>query len=135
MTGEERASPPGPDVVSSTGLEPRLASALAYLAWWGTGLLFLALERSNRDVRFHAAQAVVVFGGLSLVMAASYGAALVLVFTMGLGPAARTLMAATNFIWLASALLWAWFILSALRGDRWRMPGVGWVVDRLSGTR
>ena len=67
----------GPAVeTTSSGLDPQLASALAYLAGWVTGALFLAIEQRHLGVRFHAAQAVVVFGGLSALMAITYAAAL-----------------------------------------------------------
>ncbi len=56
---------------------------LAYVAGWATGALFLAIERRHPGVRFHAAQAVVVFGGLSGLMAVSYGAALAGAFHSG----------------------------------------------------
>ncbi len=54
---------------TSTGVDPQVASMLCYAAWWVTGLLFLFLERQHRGVRFHAAQSLVLFGGLSLLMA------------------------------------------------------------------
>ena len=53
-----------------TGLDPRVASVLAYSVWWVTGLVFLALERDDDRVRFHAAQSMVVFGAVSLVLLA-----------------------------------------------------------------
>src|SRR5262245_25201815 len=51
---------------SSTGLDPRVAATLAYLAWWLTGLLFLVLERRNTYVRFHAVQSLVGLGAVSV---------------------------------------------------------------------
>ncbi len=50
---------------TSTGLAPRTAATLAYAAWWITGLMFWFLEREDRFVRFHAAQAMVGFGAIS----------------------------------------------------------------------
>ena len=38
------------------GLDPRLAGVLAYLFWIIGGILFLATEKQNSVVRFHAAQ-------------------------------------------------------------------------------
>lgn len=128
------APPVGPGAVrgSSTGLDSALASALAYLAWWVTGLLFLAIERRDRVVRFHAAQAVVVFGAFSLVMACTYGAAVALLVIGFASSAARLFFIATNLTWLAAAMLWAWLLWMALRGEQWRVPGLGWLVDRLA---
>ena len=127
-------APVGPGAArgSSTGLDSALASALAYLAWWLTGLLFLAIERRDRVVRFHAAQAVVVFGALSLLMACTYGAAVALLVVGFASSAARLFFIATNLTWLAAAMLWAWLLWTAIRGEQWRVPGLGWLVDRLA---
>ena len=107
---------------SSTGLDPRVASIVAYSAWWVTGLVFLALERSDESVRFHAAQSVVVFGLASAVIAAAFGAALPLMLVSG--DAARALMALANLTWLAAVGLWAWLVFKAASGERWCVPGL-----------
>ena len=116
---------------TSSGLDPNLASVLAYLAGWVTGVLFLTVERRHDAVRFHAAQAVVVFGGLSAVIVVVYAAALAGVLVSG--TAFRILIAVTNLVWLAGAALWAWLMLKAIRGERWRVPGTARLVDRLAG--
>ena len=118
---------------TTSGLDARLASVLAYVAGWATGALFLAIERRHRGVRFHAAQAVVVFGGLSGLMALSYGAALAGAFHSG--AAFRVLLAVTNLTWLAGAALWAWLLWKAVRGEVWRVPGTTRLVDRLAAIR
>jgi uncharacterized membrane protein len=115
---------------ATSGLDARLASALAYLAGWVTGALFLAIERRHAGVRLHAAQAVVVFGGLSALMALTYLAALVGALVSA--TAFRVLLAVTNLTWLAGALLWAWLLLKAGRGETWRVPGTERLVDRLA---
>ena len=115
---------------SSTGLDPRVASVVAYSAWWVTGLIFLALERSNDAVRFHAAQSVVVFGLASAVMALTFGAALPLVLVSG--DAVRVLMALANLTWLAAVGLWAWLVYKAASGERWCVPGLGSLVAALA---
>ncbi len=121
----------GPDPAgSSTGLDPRVASVVAYSAWWVTGLVFLALERSDDTVRFHAAQSVVVFGLASAVMAFTFGAALPLVLVSG--DAVRVLMAVANLTWLAAVGLWAWLVYKAANGERWCVPGLGPLVAALA---
>ncbi|MGD9904496.1 MAG: DUF4870 domain-containing protein [Vicinamibacterales bacterium] len=124
-------APAGPAGAPSTGLDARLASALAYLAGWVTGVLFLAIERRDAGVRFHAAQSVVVFGALSAVMALTVAGALLAALVSP--PAFRLLMAAANLTWLAGALLWVWLLVQAGRGVRWRVPGTARLVDRLAG--
>ena len=99
-----------------------MASIVAYSAWWVTGLVFLALERSDASVRFHAAQSVVVFGLASAVIAAAFGAALPLMLVSG--DTARALMALANLTWLAAVGLWAWLVFKAASGERWCVPGL-----------
>jgi uncharacterized membrane protein len=118
---------------TSTGLDPQLASVLAYLGGWVTGVLFLAVEQRHLGVRAHAAHAVIVFGGLSVLIALTYAAALPAVLVSG--AAFRVLLAVTNLIWLAGALLWAWLLFKAMRGETWLVPGTARLVDRLAALR
>ncbi|WIG61546.1 MAG: hypothetical protein OJF49_004294 [Ktedonobacterales bacterium] len=55
---------------TSLGLDERLERVLCYVFGWVSGLFFLLFERRNENVRRHAMQSVVVFGGLSLVLLA-----------------------------------------------------------------
>ena len=55
---------------TSLGLDERLERVLCYVFGWVTGLFFLFFERRNENVRRHAMQSVIVFGGLSLVLLA-----------------------------------------------------------------
>ena len=63
-----------PDPIS-LGLPGRVAAPLAYAGWWVTGVLFWFLERRDLFVRFHAAQACVVFGAIAIVVATLCGIA------------------------------------------------------------
>lgn len=116
---------------ATNGLDPRVASVVAYSAWWVTGLAFLALERSDPAVRFHAAQSVVVFGLASAVIAGAYAATLALMLVSGSG--ARVAMAVANVTWLAAVGVWAWLIFKAAKGERWCVPGLGPAVATLAG--
>src|SRR4051812_40280489 len=49
---------------SSTGLDPNLAAALAYLGGALSGVAFLILERQSKFVRFHAMQSTMTFLGV-----------------------------------------------------------------------
>ena len=53
---------------TSLGLDERLERVLCYVLGWVSGLFFLFFERKNENVRRHAMQSVMVFGGLSLVL-------------------------------------------------------------------
>ncbi len=56
------------DKSGGPGLETHVASTLAYLAWWVSGLIVLLLKTDNRVVRFHAMQSLVVFGAAHLLI-------------------------------------------------------------------
>ena len=76
---------------------------------------------------------MVVFGGLSVLIALTYAAALAAALLSG--AAFRVLLAVTNLTWLAGALLWAWLLFKAVRGETWRVPGTARLVDRLAALR
>lgn len=134
MTSFGSAAPaPSPAGASSTGLDPRVSSVVAYSAWWVTGLLFLALERSDETVRFHAAQSVVVFGLASAIIALAFGAALP--FVLVSGDAVRVLLGVANVTWLAAVGLWAWLVYKAANGERWCVPGLGRLIAALAQRR
>ena len=52
---------------STTGLKSNVASTLAYLGVWISGIVFLALEKKDNIVRFNAMQSAVTFGLLLAV--------------------------------------------------------------------
>jgi uncharacterized membrane protein len=45
---------------TSTGLDPQLSGLLTYALGWVTGLIFFLVEKEHREVRFHAAQSILV---------------------------------------------------------------------------
>jgi uncharacterized membrane protein len=118
------------DLVSSTGLPSRTAAALAYGGWWVTGLIIWFLERRDRFARFHAAQSVVTFGALS-----------VLIFFFGfLGtaslsflPSAFTaLVGAMISVWVLAVALWAVSLWKAVKGEDWRIPLAAQLAEKMS---
>jgi uncharacterized membrane protein len=113
---------------SSTGLQPALAGALAYLAGPFSGILVLLAERTNQFVRFHAWQAILALGGLGLL-----AVTLLLVAFLGLFAsrvAFRTLYvssAIVAFVWL---VVWAVCVVKAFGGSAWKLPLVGDFAER-----
>jgi uncharacterized membrane protein len=115
---------------SSTGLSPQLAAVLAYLGWWVSGLIFWWLERDDSYVRFHAAQSVVAFGIVALVVA-GFGA--MAIATLPLLPSAFILFVwAAGLTWLGGVLLWIAAMWNAARGRQWRIPVASELVDLIS---
>jgi uncharacterized membrane protein len=115
---------------SSTGLDPHVAAALAYLAGPFSGATILLAERTSPYVRFHAWQAIVGLGSLGLLAFVFLGSAFLALFV---SPMAFTVLyrtaAATAVVWL---VLWVVCLYQAFTGREWRMPLVGGFAARKS---
>ena len=116
---------------SSTGLEPSIAAALAYLAGPFSGVLLLGIERTSHFVRFHAWQSVVALGSLGVLAVLSLGHPFMLLV---ISPTAFWTM-----LWIAAILGWGWLVLwvvcvvQAYRGRRWKIPLVGSYAEKMAG--
>jgi uncharacterized membrane protein len=114
---------------TTIGLPGRVAAPLAYSGWWVTGVLFWFFERRDLYVRFHAAQALVVFGSIALVVTLLAGlAATSLLFMPN---AFRFWVWATGLFWCAGLVLWLVAIWQAATGRLWRIPVAAEIADRM----
>jgi uncharacterized membrane protein len=115
---------------TSTGVDARLSALLCYLAWWVSGLVFLVIEQEHRVVRFHAAQSMVLFGGLSvlifLLSAVSVGA---LFISPTAFQAARMVV---YLVWMGAVVLWLIVMMKTFRGETWRVPFAGDLAARIA---
>src|SRR5262249_24474918 len=115
---------------SSTGLDPTVAAALAYLAGPFSGALILLAERTSPFVRFHAWQSIIGLGGLGALAAGMLVFAFVALI---ISSTAFTLMyrvaALTALVWVG---IWFVSVLHAARGNTWRMPLAGKFAARLA---
>jgi uncharacterized membrane protein len=108
---------------TSTGVDPRLSALLCYTAWWLSGLIFLFLEQQHRTVRFHAAQSLVLFGGLSIVIGLlSFFSVAMLMVSGGAFQAARVLL---YLVWIGAVGLWLVLMYRTYHGETWRVPLAG----------
>jgi uncharacterized membrane protein len=105
---------------TSTGVEPRLSALLSYSAWWLSGLIFLIIEQEHRGVRFHAAQSLVVLGGLSLLIV------LLSVFSVGMLVVSATAFQAARLVvylvWIGAVGVWLALMYRTFKGETWRVP-------------
>jgi uncharacterized membrane protein len=130
-TGDRGSGTGKADVASSTGLEPRTASALAYLAGPFSGAMVLAAESANQDVRFHAWQSIIGLGGLGLAVITSYVLGFLAVFVSA--TIVSVMVAAATVIWIVLALVWLICLGKAWSGDggeRWKLPLAGDYAER-----
>ncbi len=115
--------------LSSTGLDTRTASLLCYLGWWVTGAVFWLLERDDDRVRLHAAQSVVAFGSLSLLLIALAALSLL---ALSFAPALvfTTLVIASTAIVVVAFGLWVVALWRASSGESWKMPVFGHLAEQ-----
>ena len=129
MQMQQPAQSPGVDSrPSSTGLHPRTAAALAYLAGPFSGALMLWAERANRDVRFHAWQSVVGLGGLALAVVICGVLAVVGLFVSA--TMLLVMLRVATVLTVALAIVWALCLWKAFAGGRWKLPLAGDVANR-----
>ena len=115
---------------TSTGVDARLSAMLCYAGWWVTGLVFLFAERRHAEVRFHAAQSLIVFGALSVALLLCGGAsAIVLVVAT---TRFQMVQAVGYTIWFAAVLLWLFLLMKTWRGETWRVPIAGDLATKLA---
>lgn len=121
------------DGVSSTGLDPHVAAAMAYLGGPFSGVLVLLGERTHRYVRFHAWQAVVGLGGLgTLAVTALVTSFLTLLVSPFAFLLVYRLWQALGVLWL---VVWGICLVKAYRGQAWKMPIAGRYAERLAARR
>jgi uncharacterized membrane protein len=97
---------------TTSGLDPNVAAALSYSLGWVTGLLFFATEPHNKFVRFHAMQAILLFGPACILF-------LLCVSIPFLG------WILSIFVFYGSAILWLVLMFKAYHGERFKLPIVG----------
>jgi len=108
---------------TQTGLDEDIASALAYVLGWVTGLAIYVLEPDNETVRFHAAQSIIVFGGVTVAsIAVNFAQALtqpIGFVDVLLGPVFGLFGLA---VWLGALAAWVYLIVKAYQGADPRIP-------------
>jgi uncharacterized membrane protein len=121
-----------PSAAPST-LPPETLIALAYLGGWTTGALVWLIEREDRKVRFHAAQAFLVFGLLTVLWAGLWlGSFAVLTLSASGFTAFQRLSYA---VLLGAVLLWLATLWMSWQRQSWRFPLVSPWADRLAAWR
>ena len=108
------------------GLEENVAGALTYLFGFVTGFIFYLIEDDNEFVRFHAAQSIIVFGGLLVL---SFAITFMQIF-LEMMPAIGWIMSLTLGIFSTllgpiAFILWIVLLVKAYKGQRYGLPIAG----------
>ncbi|HKW59150.1 MAG TPA: hypothetical protein VJR46_05290 [Candidatus Dormibacteraeota bacterium] len=107
--------PPPPSEPAPAGGTPTTAgsnkktySTLAYILGWITGIIFLFVGKDDPDVKWNAANSVVVFGGLSVIN-----------IVLSLIPGVRLI---TPLVGLIGLVYWIIFLVKNLQGQGEKQP-------------
>ena len=121
-SGAGKPAPANPNPVggAQSGMSENVAGLLCYLAGWITGLIFFFIDK-RPFVRFHAAQSIVVFGGLHIITHVLGLIIGVSFFTGGWGSfgAGFLVLHALN---LLTFVLWILLMVKAHQGERFKIP-------------
>lgn len=98
---------------SGAGSNKKTYSILAYLVGWITGLIFLFVGKDDPDVKWNAANSIVVFGGLQII-----------IIVLGFIPVVNLL---TVILGLVAFVYWVIFLIQGLQGtgQRIQAPLIG----------
>lgn len=113
------------------GANPRVASVIAYSAWWVTGALIWLIEVDRPVVRFHAMQSMIAFGTLFLVWLACWVGSFVAL--VGSSDLFFLLQELAEIVLAAGLIIWAVCLVQVARGIEIHLPWAGDVAARLTG--
>jgi uncharacterized membrane protein len=117
------ALPAAPAASPTEGLQENVAGLLCYLLGWVTGLVFLLIDK-RPWVKFHAAQSIVVFGGLTVLRIA-------LAFMGGIfgGFFGWGIFA---LLGLVGVILWVLLMIKAYQHETFRVPIAADIADSIA---
>jgi uncharacterized membrane protein len=105
---------------TSMNLEENIASMVCYIGTWITGIIFIAMEKENKTVKFHAWQSLLTFIGVFVVY-------FVIFFLTWFVP----------FMWWLSMLfgllvfiLWIILLIKAYQGEKFKLPIIGDIAEK-----
>lgn len=121
------AAPLVSPAVSTEGLAENVAGLLCYVLGWLTGIIFLLIDK-RPFVKFHAAQSIVVFGGLTVLRIAlgvmfSFGG----LFTWGIGGMLFLVLG------LVGLVLWILLMIKAYQHELFKVPVAAGIAQSIAG--
>ena len=108
-----------------------VAGTLCYVLGWLTGLIFYFVDK-RPYVHFHAAQSIVVFGGLHIIMFA-LGAFFGLSLLTGGWAGFSVGFALYRLLDIIALVLWILLMIKAYQGQRFRVPVAADIAESIFG--
>lgn len=99
------------------GVDKRTGAILSYLLGWITGIIFLFVAKNDPDVKYHAAQSTIFFGGMTVIFWLLYS----------LGAVIGLLFVLSWLVFILSIVGWVFCLVRAnsYGGARFQLPIVG----------
>ena len=129
---QSAGTPAVPAQEAKSGMAENVAGLLAYALGWITGIIFFLIDK-RPFVRFHAAQSIVVFGGLHIINIALtilFGAGMMMhggFGAIGVGGALYGLVSLVGFI------LWILLMIKAYQHEKFEVPIAAGIAKSFSG--
>ncbi len=117
------STPAAPSASPTAGIEENIAGLLCYVLGWVTGIIFLLIDK-RPFVRFHAAQSIVVFGGLTVIRIAL---GMMSVFGHGMFWALFSLIGLVGFV------LWILLMIKAYQHELFKLPIAAPIAEGIAG--
>lgn len=115
---------------SSIGVDPNIAAGIGYLIPI-VGLIFFFVEKTNRFVKFHAAQATLIgIIGVALSFLDGIVNAALLYKSFGIATLFTCLF---SLLWLGWVGLWIWGMVIGFGSKYVKMPVIGDIAERWAG--
>jgi len=118
----------GSQSTGGSGLQPNVASLLCYVCTFITGIIFLVLEKDNRQIKFHAWQAILL-GAASIVV--QFGLSILSLLLGYLSGVLSMLIGFLGFvIWAVFFVCWILCMVKAYQNEQWKIPYLGDIAEK-----
>jgi uncharacterized membrane protein len=120
---------------TSMNLDENVASALSYVLFWLTGIIFYIIEKDNKTVKFHAMQSILTFIPLNIIAwvigwigAPSWGYGGTPYYSYN--PGIPALLWLSWIIWALTIILWLILMIKAYQGEKFKVPIIGDIAEK-----
>ena len=114
-----------------SGLAPNIASMLCYICMPITSIVFMLMEKENKDVQFHAWQGTTFGVGWIVVVVALNILSMILVRIAGVLGVIMSIL--VPVLGLGVFVLWIICLVKAYQGERWKIPYIGDFAEKKAG--
>lgn len=118
-----------PPAAGGTGLQPNIAGLLCYLFGALGGVVFLLIEKENREVKFHAWQSIALtVAYIAVVIVLNIVGIIFILIHLGFIVTLLSLV-----VYLGFLVVWIMLMVRAYQGQIWRLPMIGDFAARQAG--